>query len=41
LRKFKAQKRADLDGNMTSAAQGLSDKDIEILVDYAAGLSPQ
>ena len=41
LRKFKAQKRADLDGNMTSAAQGLSDKDIETLVDYAAGLSPQ
>jgi cytochrome c553 len=41
LRKFKAQKRADLDGNMTSAAQGLTDKDIEILVDYAAGLSPQ
>jgi len=41
LRKFKAQKRADLDGNMTSAAQPLTDKDIEILVDYAAGLSPQ
>jgi cytochrome c553 len=41
LRKFKAQKRADLDGNMTSAAQPLSEKDIEILVDYAAGLSPQ
>jgi cytochrome c553 len=41
LRKFKAQKRADLDGNMTSAAQALTEKDIEILVDYAAGLSPQ
>jgi cytochrome c553 len=41
LRKFKAQKRADLDGNMTSAAEPLTDKDIEILVDYAAGLSPQ
>jgi cytochrome c553 len=41
LRKFKAQTRADLDGNMTSAAQALTDKDIEILVDYAAGLSPQ
>ena len=41
LRKFKAQTRADLDGNMTSAAQPLTDKDIEILVDYAAGLSPQ
>jgi cytochrome c553 len=41
LRKFKAQKRADLDGNMTSAAQALTDKDIEILIDYVAGLSPQ
>ena len=41
LRKFKAQTRADLDGNMTSAAQPLTDKDIEILVDYAAGLSAQ
>jgi cytochrome c553 len=41
LRKFKAQKRADLDGNMTSAAQPLSDKDVEVLADYLAGLSPQ
>jgi len=41
LRKFKAQTRADLDGNMTSATEPLSDKDIEILVDYAAGLSAQ
>jgi cytochrome c553 len=41
LRKFKAQKRADLDGNMTSAAQPLNDKDIEVLADYLAGLSPQ
>jgi cytochrome c553 len=41
LRKFKAQTRADLDGNMTSAAQPLSDRDIEILADYLAGLSPQ
>ena len=32
---------ADLDGNMTSAAQPLNDKDIEILADYLAGLSPQ
>ena len=38
LRGFKAQIRADLDGNMTSAAQALSDKDIEILADYLAGL---
>jgi cytochrome c553 len=41
LRKFKAQKRADLDGNMTSAAQPLDDRDIEVLADYLAGLSPQ
>ena len=36
---FKAQKRADIDGNMTSAAQALGEKDIEALVDYLAGLS--
>ena len=40
LRGFKAQTRADLDGNMTSAAQPLSDRDIEILADYLAGLAP-
>lgn len=39
LRGFKAQTRADLDGNMTSAAQGLTDRDIETLVDYIAGLA--
>ncbi|HEY6242121.1 MAG TPA: c-type cytochrome [Burkholderiales bacterium] len=38
LRGFKAQTRADLDGNMTSAAQALSDKDVEILADYLSGL---
>ena len=38
LRGFKAQTRADLDGNMTSAAQALTDKDIDALVDYIAGL---
>jgi len=41
LRKFKARTRADLDGNMTAAAEPLKDKDIEILVDYIAGLNPQ
>lgn len=41
LRKFKAQTRGDFDGFMTQIAQPLSDKDIEILADYAAGLSPQ
>lgn len=40
LRGFKASTRADLDGNMTSAAQALSDKDIEILADYISGLPP-
>ena len=38
LRGFKAQTRADLDGNMTSAAQALTDNDIDVLVDYIAGL---
>lgn len=40
LRLFKASQRADMDGNMTSAAQALSDKHIEVLVDYLAGLGP-
>jgi cytochrome c553 len=39
LRGFKAGTRSDIDGNMTSAAHALSDKDIEILVDYLAGLN--
>ncbi len=38
LRGFKAKTRADIDGNMTSAAQALSDKDIEVLAAYLAGL---
>jgi len=38
LRGFKAGTRADLDGNMTSAAQALTDKDIDVLTDYLAGL---
>lgn len=41
LRKFKAQTRADLDGNMTSAALPLSDRDIEVLADYVSGLDPR
>ena len=40
LRGFKTRTRADLDGSMTSAAQPLSEKDIEILADYLAGLTP-
>lgn len=39
LKLFKASQRADMDGNMTSAAQALSDKDVDVLVDYLAGLS--
>lgn len=38
LRGFKAQTRADLDGNMSAAAQVLSDKDVEVLSDYLSGL---
>jgi cytochrome c553 len=38
LRAFKAQTRADIDGNMTSAAQALSAQDVEVLADYLAGL---
>jgi len=38
LHGFKAQTRADIDGNMTMAAQALTDKDIDVLVDYVAGL---
>lgn len=41
LKLFKAGKRADMDGNMTSAAQALNDDIIEVLVDYIAGLAPQ
>jgi cytochrome c553 len=37
LRGFKASTRADLDGNMTSAAQALTDHDIDVLVDYISG----
>jgi cytochrome c553 len=38
LHGFKAQTRADIDGNMTMAAQALTDKDIDALADYIAGL---
>jgi len=40
LRGFKDKTRADFDGNMTSAAELLSEKDIEILADYLSGLTP-
>ena len=35
---FKAQTRFDMDGNMTSAAQPLSEADIETLAAFLAGL---
>jgi cytochrome c553 len=38
LRGFKASTRFDMDGQMTSAAQALSDADIEILAKYLAGI---
>lgn len=38
LRGFKASTRFDMDGQMTSAAQALSDADIETLSNYMAGL---
>jgi cytochrome c553 len=40
LRKFRAHARADLDGNMTAATEPLTEKDIEVLADYVAGLNP-
>ena len=38
LRGFKAKTRADFDGNMTSAVELLSEKDIEVIADYLSGL---
>jgi cytochrome c553 len=38
LLEFKAATRGDIDGNMTSAAQPLSDADIDTLAQYAASL---
>jgi cytochrome c553 len=39
LRAFKTSKRADIDGTMTSAAQGLNMDDLEPLADYLSTLS--
>jgi cytochrome c553 len=36
LRGFKAGTRFDMDGNMTAAAQPLSEKDIDLIVEYLA-----
>jgi cytochrome c553 len=39
LKSFKAATRADMDGNMSSAAAELKDEDIPVLVDYIAGIN--
>jgi cytochrome c553 len=39
LRGFKASTRFDMDGQMTSAAQGLTAGDIDLLADYLASLA--
>jgi cytochrome c553 len=39
LQAFRAATRGDIDGNMTSAAQPLSDSDIDLLAEYISGLS--
>jgi cytochrome c553 len=39
LKGFKAGTRADIDGNMTSAAKAVPEQDLEALADYLAGLS--
>lgn len=41
LTNFKAGTRADMDGTMSSAAQGLSPQDIDVLADYLSGLPTQ
>ena len=41
LRGFRAATRGDIDGSMSSAAQALSDADIDLLAGYIAGLAPQ
>jgi len=38
LKAFKAQTRADIDGNMTAAIQAVPVADLETLADYLAGL---
>jgi cytochrome c553 len=39
LKGFKAGTRADIDGNMTSAAKAVPEQDLEVLADYLAGLA--
>ena len=39
LKGFKAGTRADIDGNMTSAAKAVPEQDLEALADYLGGLA--
>ena len=39
LKAFRTGNRGDIDGNMTSATQGLTDTEIDTLADYISGLS--
>jgi cytochrome c553 len=39
LKGFKAGTRADIDGNMTSAAKAVPEPDLDALADYVAGLN--
>ena len=41
LHLFKLGKRADIDGNMTSAAKTASEQELDTLADYVSGLTPQ
>jgi len=41
LKLYRARARSDLEGQMTSSAQQLTDEDIENLAHFAAGLPPQ
>lgn len=40
LHAFKTNDRADWDGNMASAVQALSERELDILADYLSGLNP-
>jgi len=41
LKSFRAGTRGDIDGNMTSAVQGLTDAEVATLADYVSGLAPR
>jgi len=41
LKSFRTGTRGDIDGNMTSAVQGLTDAEVATLADYVSGLAPR